>query len=125
MKRGEVWWAHVDLAIDDDFSVEDKRRPVVLLSDDAPEVRTMLVVTPATKDIRGICVEVRVSASEGLLREGALRVALPRPGRILGDWLGTLGRDDLIERAGALSPSKLRDLEDALRLAKLDPARWA
>jgi hypothetical protein len=31
---------------------------------------------------------------------------------------------DLVERAGALSPAKLRQLEDNLRLAQIDPARW-
>ena len=125
MKRGEVWWVEVDFAIDDAFSTEDKRRPVVVLSRDGePDVRAMMIVSPAETDIGGIAVEVRVGAQEGLAPEGVLRVALPYPGRILCDWLVTLGQVDLRERAGTLSPVKLRELENILRLAKLDPSRW-
>ena len=57
---------------------------------------------------------------EGLPREGALRVAFPRPGYINCHWLVTLTRADLVEYAGALSPEKLSQLEDALRLADLE-----
>ena len=124
MKRGEVWWADVDFAIDDELW-ENKRRPVLLLSpDEASELRAMMIVAPANTDIRGIAIEVSVGAQEGLSHAGVLRVAVPRPGRILCDWLVTLARSDLIERAGTLSSAKLRQLEDALRLAELDASRW-
>ena len=124
MKRGEIWWADIDLAFDDELW-DNKRRPVVLLSrEDASELRAMLIVAPAKTDIRGIAIEVRVGAEEGLSHEGVLRVAIPRPGRILCDWLLTLAQPDLIERAGTLSSAKLRQLEDALRLAELDASRW-
>ena len=124
MKRGEVWWADLDLAIDDEFW-DNKRRPVVLLSrEDASEPRVMLIVAPAKTDIRGIAIEVGVGAQEGLSHEGVLRVAIPRPGRVLCDWLVTLAWPDLIERAGTLSSAKLGQLEDALRLAGLDASRW-
>src|SRR5262249_10697208 len=67
VKRGESWWANLDLAIGDELW-EDKRRPVVLLSrGDEPEFRAMVIVTPAKADIRG--------------------AARPHPGRILCDWL--------------------------------------
>lgn len=50
MKRGEVWWARLD-----------EKRPVVLLSpDEAFDVRAMVIVAPASTDIRGIAVEVAV-----------------------------------------------------------------
>jgi mRNA interferase MazF len=124
MQRGEVWWADVDFAIDDELW-ENRRRPVVLLSrDEASELRAMLIVAPANTDIRGIAIEVRVGAQEGLSHQGVLRVAVPRPGRILCDWLVTLARSDLIARAGTLSSAKLCQLEDALRLAELDASRW-
>jgi mRNA interferase MazF len=107
MKRGEVWWADVDFAIDDELW-ENRRRPAVLLSpDEASELRAMMIVAPADTDIRGIAIEVGVGAQEGLSHEGVLRVAIPRPGRILCDWLVTLARSDLIERAGTLSSAKL------------------
>jgi mRNA interferase MazF len=124
MKRGDVWWAQCDLAFEDDLW-EGTSRPVVLLSSgDAPAIRAMWIVAPAKGDTRGIVVELAVGPDEGLTSEGVLRLALPRPGRILCDWLMTLASADLVERAGALSPAKLRQLEDNLRLARIDPARW-
>lgn len=97
MKRGELWWASVD-----------KRRPVVLLSrDEAYAVRAMVVVAPVSTTVRGFAVEVRVGRAEGL----------PRGGVVNCDWLVTLPKADLLERAGALSANKLAQLDDALRFA--------
>ncbi|HEY3953366.1 MAG TPA: hypothetical protein VGM53_08335 [Streptosporangiaceae bacterium] len=42
-------------------------------------------------------------------------MVFPRPGFTLCTWLTTLSRDDLIERAGTLSPEKLSEIDDALR----------
>ncbi|MGY0540621.1 type II toxin-antitoxin system PemK/MazF family toxin [Nocardioides sp. YJ-D4] len=109
MQRGEVWWVEFD-----------ERRPVVLLSEeDASGIQVMQVVDPAGVDITGLAVEVAVGATEGLPSEGVLRLALPRPGVTPCTWLTTLSRDDLIERAGALSSAKLDELDDALRLGGL------
>ncbi|MDX2921766.1 MULTISPECIES: type II toxin-antitoxin system PemK/MazF family toxin [Streptomyces] len=109
MRRGEVWWVEFD-----------ERRPVVLLSgDDACGIRVMQVVAPAGVDISGLGIEVAVGAREGLPFEGVLRFALPRPGLTPCTWLTTVSRDDLIERAGALSSAKLGEIEDALRLGGL------
>jgi mRNA interferase MazF len=110
MQRGEVWWV--------DF---DERRPVVLLSgEEASGFRAMQVVAPAGTEISGVGVEVAVGADEGLPLEGVLRVALPRPGLIPCTWLVTLTDEDLIERAGVLSSTKLGELKDALRLGGLE-----
>jgi mRNA interferase MazF len=120
MKRGDVWWTRCDLAFEDDLWRE-KNRPIVLLSsDDAPEIRAMWIVAPAKGETAGIFVEVAIGPDEGVAGEGVLRVALPQPGRVLCNWLTTLARTDLVEYAGALSPEKLRELEDTLRLAQLD-----
>ena len=108
MHRGEVWWARFD-----------EPRPVVLLSDDEPSgFRAMQVVAPADTDISGLGAEVAVGIQEGLPFEGVLRVAFPRPGFTPCTWLTTLSRDDLIERAGALSPAKLIEIDDALRASE-------
>ncbi|MEU7330272.1 type II toxin-antitoxin system PemK/MazF family toxin [Streptomyces parvus] len=105
MQRGEVWWVEFD-----------ERRPVVLLAgDDASGIRVMQVVAPAGVDINGLGIEVAVGAAEGLPCEGVLRFALPRPGLTPCTWLTTVSRDDLIERAGALSSAKLTEIEEALR----------
>ncbi|MFF9343835.1 MULTISPECIES: type II toxin-antitoxin system PemK/MazF family toxin [unclassified Streptomyces] len=113
MRRGEVWWA-----------VFDERRPVVLLSDEEPSgFRAMQVVPPAGIDLAGLGVEVPVGPSEGLPFDGVLRWAFPHPGSTPCTWTATLTRDDLIERAGALSSAKLDAVEAALRRAAR-PREW-
>lgn len=97
MRRGEVWWALID-----------KRRPVVLLSrDEAYSVRALVVVAPVTTTIRGFAVEVKVGKSEGLPRDCVVNC----------DWLVTVPKVDLLERAGVLSRAKMRQLNEALRFA--------
>jgi mRNA interferase MazF len=97
LKRGEVWWAKVD-----------KRRPVVLVSrEEAYMVRSLVIAAPATTTIRGHAVEVKVGRREGLPRECVVNC----------DWLVTLPKEDLLERAGTLTGQKLRQLDDALRFA--------
>ena len=125
MQRGDVWWSRCDLAFED-FLWRGNLRPVVLLSSAAAAtlaVRAMWIVAPAN-DSRGI-VELSVGEKEGLSRAGVLRVAVPQPDRILCDWLTTLDSAELVERAGALSREKLVQLDEMLRLAQLDPERWA
>ena len=108
MRRGEVWWAEFD-----------ERRPVVLLSGEDPSgFQAMQVVAPADTDISGLGIEVAIGVQEGLSFDGVLRFVFPRPGFTPCTWLTTLSRDDLIERAGALSPAKLSEIDDALRLAE-------
>jgi mRNA interferase MazF len=110
MKRGEVWWALID-----------ERRPILILSqDEAGEIRAMVIVAPANIDIRGIAVEVKVGAPEGLSHEGVLRVAFPRPGHVNCNWLVSLEQADLLERAGTMSSEKLQQVEDILRLGGLE-----
>ena len=105
MRRGEVWWAEFD-----------ERRPVVLLSEDEPSgFRAMQVVAPADTDISGWGIEVAVGVPEGLPFEGVLRFAFPWLGFTPCTWLTTLSRDDLVERAGAVSAAKLSEIKDSLR----------
>jgi mRNA interferase MazF len=95
--RGEVWWARVD-----------KRRPVVLVSrDEAYAVRALVIAAPVTTTVRGYAVEVKLGRREGLSRACVVNC----------DWLVTVPKRDLIERAGALSAAKLAQLDDALRFA--------
>ena len=116
MRRGEVWWVEFD-----------QRRPVVLLSEESEEepagFAAMQVVAPAETDISGLGVEVTVGVLEGLPFEGVLRFGFPWPGFIPCTWLTTLRRDDLIERAGAVSAAKLSEIDDALRAAEQE-SEW-
>jgi mRNA interferase MazF len=139
MERGEVWWALID-----------EKRPVVLLSGaEASEFRAMQIVAPATAAEKrgfvvmsgeeaadssvlrriiassgaatgGVGVEVEIGSAEGLPHDGVVRVALPRDGHIFCTWLVTLTPDYLIERAGTLSPARLGQLDNALRLAGIE-----
>ena len=63
-------------------------------------------------------VEVFFGTAEGLARDGVVRVAVPREGTIFCTWTLTLTAVDLIERAGVLSPAKLRELDVAMRLSQ-------
>ena len=83
----------------------------------------MQVVAPADTDISGLGIEVAVGAEEGLPGDGVLRFAIPRPGFTPCTWLTTLSRDDLIERAGAVSDAKLSEIDEALRASE-QPAEW-
>jgi mRNA interferase MazF len=113
MRRGEVWWVEFD-----------KRRPVVLLSDEESSgFLAMQVVAPADTDISGLGIEVAVGVSDGLPFDGVLRFAIPRPEFTPCTWLTTLTRDDLIERAGALSTAKLGEIDNALRASE-QAAEW-
>jgi mRNA interferase MazF len=105
MRRGEVWWVEFD-----------ERRPVVLLSEDEPSgFRAMQVVAPADTDFSGLGIEVAVGVREGLPFDGVLRFAFPWPGFTPCTWLTTLSRNDLIERAGAVSAARLSEIKDSLR----------
>jgi mRNA interferase MazF len=113
MRRGEIWWA-----------VFDERRPVVLLSDYRPYgFRVMQVVAPADADISGLGIEVAVGVRDGLPFDGVLRFGFRWPGVTPCTWLTTLSREDLIERAGALSAAKLTEIDDALRASE-QTADW-
>lgn len=97
MRRGEIWWANVD-----------KRRPVVLVSrQEAYAIRALVIVVPATTRVRNYAVELKVGAREGLPRDCVINC----------DWLVTLPKVDLLERAGVLSGAKLNALDETLRFA--------
>jgi mRNA interferase MazF len=114
MRRGEVWWAEFD-----------QRWLVVLLSEEErSRFRAMQVVAPADTDISGLGIEVAIGVQERLPFNGVLRFGFPWPGFTPCTWLTTLSRDDLIERAGAVSAAKLSEIDDALRARDgVDPGR--
>ena len=108
--RGEVWWAQVNGV-----------QPVVLLSGaDDREIQAIFVVAPASADIEGVCIELPIGRDEGLPDAGVVRVATPREGAIPCQWLVTLGQQDLVKRAGALSAEKLQALARMMQLAELE-----
>lgn len=58
MRRGEVWWVE---------RMEDKRRPVLILTRNAAiDVLSSVVVVPATRTIRSIPSELLVGPDDGM-----------------------------------------------------------
>jgi mRNA-degrading endonuclease toxin of MazEF toxin-antitoxin module len=72
--------------------------------DEAYDVRAMVIVAPATTKFRGFASEVKLGRREGLRRECVVNC----------DWLVTIPKSDLIERAGSLCARKARALDEAL-----------
>lgn len=113
MRRGEVWWVEFD-----------ERRPVVLLSEEGPSgFQAMRVVAPADTDITGLGIEVAVGVREGLPFDGVLRFGFPWPGSTPCTWLTTVRREDLVERAGAVSAATLDEIDDGRRASE-HRAEW-
>ncbi|MEV0458302.1 hypothetical protein [Catellatospora methionotrophica] len=99
----------------------EKQGFVVLSGQQATDSRLLRqVIDSAGTGVRGIGVEVEVGAREGLCPEGVVRVALARDGHVFCTWQATLTKESLIERAGELSPAKLDELANALRLARVE-----
>jgi mRNA interferase MazF len=97
VRRGEVWWAKLD-----------KKRPVVLVSrQEAYAVRALVIVAAISTTIRGYAVEIKLGRAEGLPKGCVLNC----------DWLVTIPKTDLLERAGALTAPKLQLLDKALTFA--------
>jgi mRNA interferase MazF len=97
MRRGEIWWAKLD-----------KKRPVVLVSrQEAYDVRALVIVAAVSTTVRGYAVEIKVGRAEGL----------PQTCVVNCDWLVTVPKSDLLERAGVLGAPKLQLLDGALAFA--------
>lgn len=99
MRRGEVWWADVP---------EAGRHPMLLLSrDDAYSYRSMVLVAPITTRIRGIVAEVALGQDEGLPRASVANL----------DAIRLLATHRLLDRVGALSATRMLEVEDAIHYA--------
>ncbi len=98
--RGELWWCELP---------EIGRRPVVILSRDAaiPRLRRALIA-PCTTTVRGL-------QSEVLLEPGADPV--PQQCAVNLDSVESVSVAVLVQRLGALSDDRMRDLCRALAVA--------
>ena len=100
MKRGEVWWV--------DMPPPAGRRPAVLLSRDAAyRVRSAITVAPVTRAIRNIPVEVMLDLSDGMPARCVVNL----------DDITTLPKVLIKERITALSPEKIKRVDEAIRFA--------
>lgn len=100
MIRGELWWA--------DLPQPTGHRPVLLLSRSRAYVsRDLIIVAPLTTQIRNVRAEVALGREEGLRRESVANL----------ESIATIPKVSLQDRIGVLSPSKIREMDDALRFA--------
>jgi mRNA interferase MazF len=100
VKRGEVWWARLDLPAG--------RRPVVLVSRDAAYlIKSAVTVAEISTVIRGIASEVALGKRDGL----------PRPCVINTDNLVTIPKALLEAHITSLGKPKLDQLDAALRFS--------
>jgi mRNA interferase MazF len=100
MKRGELWWARLDLPAG--------RRPVALVSRDAAyTVRQSITVAEVSTVVRVIPSEVALSKRDGM----------PRPCVINTDNLVTIPKTLLESHIASLSAAKLGELDFALQFS--------
>jgi len=100
VKRGEVWWV--------DMPAPAGRRPAVLLSRDAAyRVRAAITVAPVTRTMRNIPVEVMLDRNDGMPVRCVINL----------DDITTLPKALIKERITALSPEKIKRVDDAIRFA--------
>jgi mRNA interferase MazF len=84
------------------------RRPAVLLSRDAAyRVRAAITVAPVTRTIRNIPVEVMLDRNDGMPVRCVINL----------DDITTLPKALIKERITALSPEKIKRVDDAIRFA--------
>jgi mRNA interferase MazF len=99
MHRGDVW--------DAELSGSGAHPVVVVTRDTAIPVLRSVVCATISSTIRGHRAELEVNSDEGL----------DHPSAVNCDNLVTLTKAQLTRRRGALGPTRLRMLDDALRLA--------
>jgi mRNA interferase MazF len=99
VKRGEIWWARLDMA---------GRRPVVLVSRDAAyAIRLSITVAEISTVVRGINSEVPLGTRDGM----------PRSCVINTDNLVTIPKTLLEARIASLSTAKVGQLDAALQFS--------
>jgi len=100
VRRGEIWWAKLELPAD--------RRPVVLLSrNEAYNIRSLVIVAPVTTRIRHIPSEVQLGIDDGMPQDCVANL----------DTITTIPKDCLQSRLTIPSIKKLREIEAAIRFA--------
>ena len=96
-EHGEIWWARTD----------KRRRVVVASRSDLRGLRGQTTIATITRTVRGIPSEVPLDHRDGF----------EDPCAINCDTLLTIEKSMLERRFGALSASRIRELDEALRFA--------
>jgi mRNA interferase MazF len=105
-ERGEVWLERP--ARDLVGHEQQGQRPVVIVSSDAINASWPLaVVVPLTTRDRGLSLHLALDPPDGGLRHRSVALV---------EQIRAVDRTRLVERWGRVSPSKMRELEDRLRI---------
>jgi mRNA interferase MazF len=95
--RGEIWWVELPDA--------GARPALVLTREQAIPVLRRVVVVPATRTVRDIPTEVRLSIDDGMPEECALSF----------DNISTIAKSSLRSRICALGPERMAEVCQAWR----------
>lgn len=108
MRRGEVWWASLRAPRG---SEPGYRRPVLVVqSDSFTESRIQTVICAVVTS------NLRLAEAPGNVRLDRKPAGLPRESVVNVSQVVTLNKSALTERAGRLDASRMREVEEGLRL---------
>lgn len=108
MQRGEIWWASLR---DPKGSEPGYRRPVLILQSDAfnkSKIQTVIVAVITSNE--------RLAQAPGNVLLSTRKSGLPKPSVVNVSQILTLDRSILDECVGSLPPSKLKEVDEGLRL---------
>jgi mRNA interferase MazF len=108
MQRGEVWWTSLPDAIG---SSPGYRRPVVIVQADSfnrSRINTVIAVALTSN--------LKLAAAPGNVRLSARSTGLPKDSVANISQVITLDKSLLTERVGQLPASKMRQIDEGLRL---------
>lgn len=108
MRRGEIWWADLGRPTG---SEPGYRRPVLVVQSDLfnqSNISTVIVV-PMTKNLR-------LAAAPGNVSCGKRQTGLPSRSVANVSQLAVVNRSRLVEKAGAVPGTLLRQVEEGIQL---------